>query len=80
MSLGENIRARRETVGMTQTELASHASVTIGAINQFESNIRLPNAYTFAAMAKALGITMDELMYGKTSKKGRQKYNEVIRD
>ena len=71
MSLGENIRQRREAVGMTQTELAGRASVTIGAINQFESNIRIPNAYTFAAMAKALGVSMDGLMYGQKSKGGK---------
>lgn len=71
MSLGENIRERRETVGMTQTMLAGAAGVTLGAINQFESNIRIPNAYTFAAMAKALGVTMDELMNGKKTKGGR---------
>jgi len=71
MSLGENIRERRETVGMTQTTLAGAAGVTLGAINQFESNIRIPNAYTFAAMAKALGVTMDELMNGKKTKGGR---------
>ena len=65
MSLGENIRARRETVGMTQTTLAGEARVTVAAISQFETNVRLPNAYTFAAISKALGITMDELMYGK---------------
>lgn len=70
MSLGENIRERRETVGMTQTTLAGAAGVTLGAINQFESNIRIPNAYTFAAMAKALGVTMDELMYGERKPKG----------
>lgn len=71
MSLGENIRERRETVGMTQTTLAGAAGVTLGAINQFEANIRIPNAYTFAAMAKALGVTMDELMNGKKTKGGR---------
>ena len=71
MSLGENIRERRETVGMTQTTLAGMAGVTLGAINQFEANIRIPNAYTFAAMAKALGVTMDELMNGKKTKGGR---------
>ncbi|MBO4697064.1 MAG: helix-turn-helix transcriptional regulator [Lachnospiraceae bacterium] len=65
MSLGENIRARRETVGMTQTALAGEAQVTVAAISQFETNVRLPNAYTFAAISRALGITMDELMYGK---------------
>ena len=68
MSLGENIRERRESVGMTQTTLAGMAGVTLGAINQFEANIRIPNAYTFAAMAKALGVTMDELMNGKKPK------------
>ena len=71
MSLGENIKERRETVGLTQTALAGYAGVTVGAVNQFESNIRIPNAYVFAAMAKALGVTMDELMNGKKPEGGR---------
>lgn len=65
MSLGENITKRRESINMTQTALAGGVGVTIGAINQFETNIRVPNAYTFAAIARVLGTTMDELMYGK---------------
>lgn len=71
MSLGENIRERRESIGITQTALAGAAGVTLGAINQFESNIRIPNAYTFAAIAKALNVQMDELMYGKKTKGGK---------
>lgn len=65
MSIGENIRDRRVQIGMTQTALAGEAKVTVAAISQFESNVKLPNAYTFAAISKALGLTMDELMYGK---------------
>ena len=65
MSLGENIRERRETVGMTMTALAGEAQVTLGAMSQFENNRTIPNAYTFAAICRALGVTMDELMYGK---------------
>lgn len=71
MSLGENIRERRESLGMTATALAGEARVTIGAISQFEKNISVPNAYTFDAIAKALGVTMDELMNGKKPKGGR---------
>lgn len=69
MSLGENIRARRERVGMTQTALAGEAQITVPAICQIEKNIRTPNAYTFAAIARALGITMDELMNGEGRRK-----------
>jgi len=65
MSLGENIKARREQLGMTATQLAGEAHVTIGAISQFEKSISVPNAYTFSAIADALGVTMDELMNGK---------------
>ena len=68
MSLGENIRARRENVGMTQTALAGLAQCTVGAISQFESCRTVPNAYTFAAIARALGVTMDELMNGKPTR------------
>ena len=65
MSIGENIRDKRVQAGMTETALAGAVGVTVAAISQFESNMRIPNAYTFADIAKALGVTMDELMYKK---------------
>jgi len=71
MSLGENIRERREKVGMTSTALAGAAQVTVGAISQFESGRTIPNAYTFASIARALGVTMDELMNGEKPKEVR---------
>lgn len=64
MSLGDNIRKRREALNVSQTALAGAVGVTVGAISQFESNIRIPNAFTFARIAKALATTMDALMYG----------------
>ena len=71
MSLGENIRERRESIGMTQTALAGAAGVTVPAINQFEKNLTIPNAYKFSAIADALGVTMDELMKGHIKEGGR---------
>lgn len=64
MSLGENITARRKALGLTQTELAGACGVTLPAVNQFERNLRIPNAYVFAEIARALGVTMDALMNG----------------
>lgn len=70
MSLGENIRNRREQIGMTTVALAGRIGVSQPAITQFETNIRIPNAYLFASIAKALGISMDALMYGGKAGKG----------
>ena len=71
MSLGENIRERREAIGWTQLRLAGEARVTTAAISYFESNQKIPNAFTFDAIAKALGVTMDELMNGRPKEGGR---------
>lgn len=64
MTLGERITARREALGLRQVDLADMANVTGSAMNQIEHSRTIPNAYTFAAIAQALGMSMEELLSG----------------
>lgn len=43
MSIGENIKVRREKLGITQLELAEAACVSGAMISQIEGNIKAPS-------------------------------------
>lgn len=65
-TIGERIKTLREGLGWSQEDLASRAGVTRGAISQWETTptqrILAPH---LVATAKALGVTVDELVTGK---------------
>jgi Zn-dependent peptidase ImmA (M78 family)/transcriptional regulator with XRE-family HTH domain len=55
------LRLARELDGMSQTELAGHASVTPAAISQFESGDANPTDAKLDLMAAALGVPVEFL-------------------
>lgn len=60
--VGERIRAKRESKGLLQRELAATADLplrTIGRIERGEVDVRLS---TLAKIALALGVPLKELM------------------
>lgn len=61
MSLGKNIRARREALGWTLEDLADRSGVELGTISALE--VRGSTRSKFAgALAAALGVTVDQLL------------------
>ncbi|MEJ2061266.1 MAG: helix-turn-helix transcriptional regulator [Gammaproteobacteria bacterium] len=65
-NVGDRIKALRERAGMSQAELARRIHVSRPTITQWESrstkNIREDN---LIALAKAFGISVDELLTGE---------------
>lgn len=65
--IGINVASRRHELGMTQEKLAE---LTINFISKVERGAATDiKAGTLQSLAKALNVSMDELMNGKT--KGR---------
>jgi DNA-binding XRE family transcriptional regulator len=54
-------RAWREHLGMTQAEVAELAGMTQAALSQIESGQHKPRKATKAKLAKALGVTVEQL-------------------
>ena len=75
MSIAELIKRRRLELKMTQTQLASNASLTPAAISQFESGTRKPSFNTLSSLADALKVTTDYLL-GKR----KQNYDDLLAD
>jgi transcriptional regulator with XRE-family HTH domain len=64
-TLGSNLRSQRESAGLTQRALAESVGVSQPAIAQIESGaIRNPTLDVLVALAKVLGVTVNELVRG----------------
>lgn len=62
MSIGENIRAYREAVGMTQTKLAAAVGVSVPMICQIERGTKVPTLPLGAQIAACLGCKLEDLV------------------
>lgn len=64
--IAKRIRAARLRLGLTKAQLAEKSGVSTSYLTQLESNegatIKSPGAKKLAALAKALGVTMESLM------------------
>jgi len=65
-TFGDRVASARERVKLRQTELAERTGVTPGAINKIESGeSKGAKPSTLAALARALGVSMEWLATGK---------------
>jgi len=63
--LGENIKKIRKKRKLTQDRLARIADIPYTSITKIETGvIKSPSVQTVAKIAKALGISVDELIKG----------------
>jgi transcriptional regulator with XRE-family HTH domain len=60
-TLGHHLRARREALGLTQTDLAQKAGFTQAAISAWELGLRTPGALALHSLAATLETTLTEL-------------------
>lgn len=63
-SLGQRIRAAREARSESQVTLAAAAGISQGYLSQLEQDEREPTLSIAARLARALGISLDELASG----------------
>lgn len=64
MIRGDQIKKRREALGMTQMELAEKMYVTVQAVSQWENGRTQPDSDRILLLAKLLGTTADALLEG----------------
>jgi transcriptional regulator with XRE-family HTH domain len=61
-TIRSNIIARRNSMGMTQTQIAKAAKVSTGYVNHIETGFRDPNIDMLCRLADVLGTTVQTLM------------------
>lgn len=59
--IGLTIKRLREQGGFSQSQLARESGVPIATIQGIEQKLRDPRIHTAIALARALGVTLDEL-------------------
>ena len=75
----ETIRAIRATLGLKQAELAAEASISRQALAAIESGIYLPNVAIAVRLAKAIGLTVEEL-FGPGEQDIKHQFNARWKD
>lgn len=79
ISLGINIRRRRESLGMTQEQLGEYVGLTKASISKYEDGkIKQMTIDMLAAFTRALKVHVDDLI-GKESETESDKVLEMIK-
>lgn len=60
--LAQSLKAARVAKGISQEQLAKSVGISQQAVNQYEKGLVVPSLPTMIELAKALGITIDELV------------------
>ena len=69
MSVGENIKLKREELGITRNQLVESSGVSTAQIARIERGEQNnPNLETLVAISTALKSSLDELVFGEDSK------------
>lgn len=65
MSFGKNLSRFRKEKGLTQEDLVKKSAVAISQIRRYEADKSSPTLDVITRLAKALGISIDELVFDK---------------
>jgi transcriptional regulator with XRE-family HTH domain len=60
--MGQKLQHLREEANLTQADLAKKSRVPVGTLRNWEQDRRVPRLDTAAAVARALGVSLDELV------------------
>lgn len=62
VSIGTKLKSLRLQAGLTQTQLANAAGILQGVLTRYETDKKVPSAPRLAAIARALGVTVEEIL------------------
>lgn len=65
MIIGKNIRALRESTGMTQEQLAEKLNISYQAVSKWETSQSVPDTMMLPSISEIFGVTIDELFKEK---------------
>ncbi len=79
MTIGESIRYYRKKLNLTQAQLAERLNVTRQAVSRWESGTGLPDLSMAVPLARALGITTDELLrFGERYREFEERWEQAL--
>lgn len=62
MTFGEKLKEARQTIGLSQEQLAEKINISRSAVAKWENDIGMPDINNLKAMAKLLNVTVDFLL------------------
>jgi transcriptional regulator with XRE-family HTH domain len=62
VSIGTKLKALRLQAGLTQVQLAQACGVQQSVLTRYENDLKTPSAPRLAAVARALGVTVEEIL------------------
>lgn len=78
--IGETVRSWRRELGLTQSELADRMGVAQNHVSAIETGKLVdPQASTVEKLARAFGVTVDELLAGVRREAGGLEY-QIVRE
>ena len=66
MTIGKRIALLRKEKGMTQEDLSNAMGISPQAVSKWENDQTCPDISALPKLSKLLGVTVDELLEGKT--------------
>ena len=76
-SHGQRLTSLREKAGLSIRELARQIGLNHSTLVFWEKNDRLPRSEVLLPLAKALGVSVEEILGGKSAKSGYSKASKV---
>jgi transcriptional regulator with XRE-family HTH domain len=67
-AVGARLRDLRAEGGFTVAELAAQSALGRGYVNELERGLVVPGLHALAKLAEALGVTVPDLVLGKTAR------------
>lgn len=72
-TFGQKLKAFRQAVGLTRSELAQQSGLTPASIRHYEEGRHYPNARSLSQLAEALGVTPEILEIDSTRPRRRKR-------
>ena len=69
-TVGKTIAALRQARGMTQQQLAAAMNVSHQAVSKWENGAALPDIQTLMELTQLFGITVEQLLSGRSRSRG----------
>ena len=76
---GQRLSNLRKAAGLSQYDLASRIGVTQSSIGYWEMSDKPPRAEVLPKIANALGVSVEEILNGKTTQKGQPALSGKVR-
>lgn len=76
-NLGDRIKNRRKELNMSQSELADKVGISYAQVGRYETKGAQPPTKTLTAIADALGVSPDFLIYGTSDEKAKSRLTDA---